>query len=155
MTHTIKKSTHRITTPTGLYEANYRRFMRLSAQLSCLAVGETMTLAVSGIYFEVVEQFKYTSIISLRQSLSHDSSPSEVSSLPLSCITMELRVCHDACVIEVIAYEGAYSIQSAKVYPNQHMLQIDEKRQLNVFLKELLEEALKAEKSLAHKMKLH
>ena len=148
MTHTIKKSTHRITTPTELYEANYRRFIRLSTQLSRLPVGKQQILAASGVCLEVLEQFKYTSIISLKQSLFRAFAEYELPSLPLSCITMELRVCHDACVIEVISYEGTYAIQSARVYPNQHMWQIDEKRQLNFFLKELLEEALNAEKSL-------
>jgi len=49
-------------------------------------------------------------------------------------------------MVEVIGYQGKSPIQSAYVYPNKHMLQIDEKRQLNLFLKDMLERSLKTEK---------
>ncbi|MCU7801004.1 MAG: DUF1249 domain-containing protein, partial [gamma proteobacterium symbiont of Lucinoma myriamae] len=47
--------------------------------------------------------------------------------------------------VEVIGYQGKSPIQSANIYPNKHMLQIDEKRQLNLFLKDVLESSLKTE----------
>lgn len=141
MTHTINKSNYQTTTPTGLYEANYRRLLRLVPELSELSVNDELFLALSKLTIGILEQYKYTSIISLSQSLqTHLKTLSH-----LSAIDMELRVCHDACLVEVIGYQGKSPIQSADIYPNKHMLQVDEKRQLNLFLKEVLENALKTE----------
>lgn len=148
MTHTIRKSRHITTTPTGLYEANYRRLLRLVPELHSLAVSEKHQLSCSAITFCALEQYKYTSIVALQQSL-----PARVSKKTakidhfrhLTLIEMELRVCHDACLAEVIGYQGQSPIQSARTYPNKHMLQVDEKRQLNLFLKDVLESSLKNE----------
>lgn len=141
MTHTINKSNHQTTTPTGLYEANYRRLLRLMPELSVLPVNDDFCLPLSQITLCILEQYKYTTIISLKQSLQ-----AYIKTMThLSSINMELRVCHDACLVEVIGYQGKSPIQSASVYPNKHMLQVDEKRQLNLFLKDVLESALKTE----------
>lgn len=146
MTHTINKSDYRTTTPTGLYEANYRRLSRLAPQLSELSANSELTLSLSKLTLGILECYKYTTIVSLRQPLqSHLKSFSL-----LSAINMELRICHDACLAEVIGYQGKSPIQSAIAYPNKHMLQIDEKRQLNLFLKDVLESALKTENYAKH-----
>ncbi len=146
MSHTIRKSAHIITTPTGLYEANYRRLLRLVPELHSLNVNVKHYLAHSDLSLCALEQYKYTSIVSLQQSLpamlsqqTHDSGHFR----HLTLIDMELRVCHDACLAEVIGYQGKSPIQSARSYPNKHMLQVDEKRQLNLFLKDVLETSLK------------
>jgi len=151
MSHTIKKSNHHITTPTALYEANYRRLVRLtstvvydgSIQFNSIKTGlvnQCIELVYANMSFCILEQYKYTTIISLKQNLVNEKK----GFINLTGIDMQLRICHDACVVEVIAYQGKSPIQSASVYPNKHMLQIDEKRQLNIFLKELLEYTLKA-----------
>ena len=149
MTHTINKSNYRTTTPTGLYEANYRRLLRLVPKLSELSVNDDFSLVASNITMRILEQYKYTTVISLKQSLQTDLTSSIEGHLKtmthLSSIDMELRVCHDACLVEVIGYQGKNPIHSAYVYPNKHMLQIDEKRQLNLFLKDVLEGSLKTE----------
>ena len=153
MTHTITQSVHRTTTPTGLYEANYRRLIRLMPKLSTMRMNDNYSLSLSKIVINIIEQYKYTTVISLKRSLTLSSHISDTSQKlnrlnplsQLSSINMELRVCHDACLVEVIGYQGKAPIQSAHVYPNKHMLQIDEKRQLNLFLKDVLENSLKTE----------
>ncbi|MCU7967770.1 MAG: DUF1249 domain-containing protein, partial [gamma proteobacterium symbiont of Bathyaustriella thionipta] len=142
-------SNHQTTTPTGLYEANYRRLQRLAPQLSELSANDVLLLSASKITLRILEQYKYTTVISLKQLLQTELSAHlndhSKSMSHLASIDMELRVCHDACLVEVIGYQGKSPIQSACVYPNKHMLQVDEKRQLNLFLKDVLESALKSQ----------
>ncbi len=143
MSHTIKRHRHLTTTPTGLYEANFRRLLYLLPVLS-LSASETFSLAQAKITIRVLQQFKYTTVISLKKIL-HTQPESYLTVLShLSAIDMELRICHDACVVEVIGYQGKSPIQSLCPYPNEDMLHIDEKRQLNLFLKDVLENALRA-----------
>ncbi len=147
MSHTIIDSQLRKnytnTTPTALYEANYRRLSRLIPNLKAIKLNKIIDLPISKLSIRILEQYKYTSLIVLQQSLI-------TTFAPLSVINMELRVCHDACVIEVIAYQGESPIQSALTYPNKQMLQRDEKKQLNLLLKEILESALKNETATHH-----
>ncbi len=148
MTHTIIQSQYKTTTPTGLYEANYRRLIRLVPGLKTIAVNDPFYLHSTQIIFKILKQYKYTSVISLEQvlqmhSVNNREKPPSVAH-PGS-INMELRVCYDACLVEIIGYQGCSPIQSANIYPNKHMLQVDEKRQLNLFLKELLEHSLRSE----------
>ena len=149
MTHTIIKSKHRITTPTGLYEANYRRFIRLVPELHNLAVNDEYELSLPKIIVNVIAQYKYTTVLTLKQHLQTNLKLSTAQKLTsinhLIAIDMELRVCYDACLVEVIGYQGKTPIQSIDVYPNAQMLQVDEKRQLNLFLRDVLENALKTE----------
>ncbi len=148
MTHTIIQSQYKTTTPTGLYEANYRRLIRLVPGLKMIAVNDPFYLHSTQIILKILEQYKYTSVISLEQVLqmhSVNNREKPPSAVHPGSINMELRVCHDACLVEIIAYQGCSPIHSANIYPNKHMLQVDEKRQLNLFLKELLEHSLKSE----------
>ncbi len=155
MTHTINRSKHIITTPTGLYEANYRRLMRLVPNLRTLQVNDQHGLSAEKITLKILQQYKFTSVISFQQSLQwldfdSDSdtnihSSEEPALNHLRFIDMELRACHDACLLEVIAYQGKSPIHTSEAFPANHLLQRDEKRQLNLFLKELLEKSLKTE----------
>lgn len=138
MSHTITQSFYSTTTPTALYEANYRRFIRLTPELLDLQVNESFCLPLSKLSITVLEQHKYTTVIALKQSLQTDI-------MHLSAIDMDLRICHDACVVEVLGYQGKSPVQSALVYPNKHMLQVDEKKQLNLLLKDILENSIKTE----------
>lgn len=143
MSHTITKSIYRTTTPTGLYEANFRRLSRLIPELTDYQINDSICLPLSTLCISVLEQFKYTTVIALKQSLQTDTRH-------VSAIDMDLRVCHDACLVEVIGYQGKSPIQSALVYPNKHMLQVDEKKQLNLLLKDILENAIKNARYYAH-----
>jgi len=157
MIHLIKKQQYQTTTPTGLYEANFRRLSRLIPVLlkpelqrqafshNILAINKDYFLSKAIITWSVRERYKYTSIISLKKLLNVQSQAYVVALSDLSSIDMELRICHDACLVEVIAYQGKSPILSMYPYPNKQMLQIDEKRQLNLFLKDVLERALKLE----------
>lgn len=138
MSHTIKRA-YQATTPTGLYEANYRRLSRLVPDLRIYEIQESLSLPTSKIVITILEQHKYTTVIALKQTLQTRISH-------LSTIEMDLRICHDANVLEVIGYQGKSPIQSALVYPNKHMLQIDEKKQLNLLLKDILENSVKIER---------
>ena len=141
MSHTIKRPRHLTTTPTGLYEANFRRLLHLLPV--SLSASETFSLAQAKITIRVLQQFKYTTVISLKKILHTQPEPYLTVLSHLSAIDMELRICHDACVVEVIGYQGKSPIQSLCPYPNEDMLHIDEKRQLNLFLKDVLENALR------------
>jgi uncharacterized protein YqiB (DUF1249 family) len=146
MTHTINQSKHIITTPTGLYEANYRRLMRLVPELGNLQVNDSHCLNTTNMTLQILQQYKYTTVISLKQSLrALCLSDTELALKSIKSINMELRVCHDARLLEVISYQGQSPIYSSEAFPNNQMLQRDEKRQLNLFLKELLEKSLKTE----------
>ena len=160
MTHTITQSLHKTTTPTGLYEANYRRLIRLAPMLRGLQINESHSLYQSAICIIILEQHKYTTVISLEQSLqlmsSYNKDENDIQAeqfiSQFKSIDMELRVCHDARLVEVIGYQGASPVQSAIAYPNKHMLQVDEKRQLNLFLKDVLENSLKTEEHQRHSL---
>ncbi|HEY9034421.1 MAG TPA: DUF1249 domain-containing protein [Pseudomonadales bacterium] len=77
----------------------------------------------------VQERCKYTSMVSL--SLSH-SAPYTTGQ------QFELRVYHDARMVEVVAYQQQRRIQPRYPYPNQRMLQQDEKWQQHRFLSQCL-----------------
>lgn len=122
----------------ALYETNYRRLNHLFPGLKIYKLNKTFHLPISQVCVGIIEQYKYTSIIFLKQSL-------KTTMAQLSTIKMKLRVCHDACLVEVIGYQGQSPIQSALTYPNKQMLQLDEKKQLNLLLKEILENTIKNE----------
>ncbi|WP_198264022.1 DUF1249 domain-containing protein [sulfur-oxidizing endosymbiont of Gigantopelta aegis] len=150
MSHTIKQSKHSITTPTGLYEANYRRLMRLVPDLCAKQVNDKYCLSAEQMTLKVLQQYKYTTVISFQHSLHIPGNTvnfyhEDYELSHLQAIDMELRVCHDACLLEVIAYQGKSPIHSSQAFPAKHLLQRDEKRQLNLFLKELLEKSLRTE----------
>ncbi len=142
MSHTIIRRQYQTTTPVGLYEANFRRLTRLLPDIALRNVGECIELAAENTTISILEQFKYTSIISLQQTLN-------TSFNQLSDLKMELRICHDARLLEVVGYQGRNPVQSALYYPNKHMLQLDEKKQLNLLLKEILETSIRQQRHLA------
>ncbi len=142
MSHTIRRRHYQTTTPAGLYEANFRRLIRILPDIAQRIKGECIELAAPNTTMTIVEQFKYTSVISLKQGLN-------TSFNQFSSIEMELRICHDANLLEVIGYQGRNPVQSALYYPNKHMLQLDEKKQLNLLLKEILESSIRQQRYLA------
>jgi len=139
MSHTISGSMlgiYRKTTPPVLYEANYRHLNRLIPDLKKFKLNKIVKLPITRVDIEIIEQHKYTSIIAIKQAL-------KTSMIQLATINLKVRVCHDAGVAEVIGYQGKSPVQSAQSYPNKQMLQIDEKKQLNLLLKEVLENMIK------------
>ena len=135
MSHTLSISKNNTTTPLALYEGNYRRILRLFPELHDLNKGTFVEVYEAVLSITIIDQHKYTTLITLEYRLGTDHRFSD--------IVMELRVCHDAALLEVIAYQGQNPIHSIHAYPNKHMLQADEKKQINLFLRDILEHALK------------
>lgn len=110
-------------------EQNYARICML---LRDLDAGEQREFGLEQqkIRLKVQEQAPYTTLVELSQH-------SAVSKwLPEQ--RLQIRVCHDARVAEVVASQGVRQVLARYDYPNQRMLQRDEKRQLNRFLGEWL-----------------
>ena len=119
-------------------EANYARLCRLLPNIKNewhwqfgVAKGEMRVKAL--------DQAPYTTTIELSQ-------PSQAAGLPSQ--SMQVRVCHDARVAEVIAYQGQRRIRPKYDYPNAEMRHRDEQRQLNQFLGEWLSYCLENGRNL-------
>ena len=80
--------------------------------------------------FEIEAIAPYTTVLRVRQPAQ--SSPW------LPTIDMQVRVCHDAEVAEVVMCQGVRHIRPAYDYPNDAMHQPDEKKGWNAFLGEWL-----------------
>ncbi len=110
-------------------ESNYARVCMLLRGLDC---GDAREFGVNGqrISLKVLECAPYTTLVEMSQC------DSVTEWLPEQ--QLQIRVCHDARVAEVICSQGVRRVAARYAYPNRQMLQRDEKRQLNVFLGEWL-----------------
>ncbi len=121
----------------GVYEANYRRLMRILPDLR--EIRGTVVSELHGrpvLFLDMVEQCRYTSLLAITHYLSVDSRLVED-------LSMKLRVYHDARLAEVIAYQRQACFLPIYDYPNRHMYQPFEKRQVNLFLREWLDFCLR------------
>jgi uncharacterized protein YqiB (DUF1249 family) len=117
-----------------LYETNYAKLNALSP---CRPnVGDVRCYQASGISYQlrVSEVTKYTTLIDICQS-------DDVPVFPLP--RMSVRLYHDARVAEVCRCEHLTRIDARYGYPNEKMLQQDEKLQINRFLGDWLSFCLK------------
>ena len=114
-------------------ESNYWRLLKLMPQLHeederrieiDAGDGEAQALVI-----RVLERCPYTSTL----QLAHERRQSWVT--PPS---MEVRLYHDAGLAEVVAAYNSRRFRGVYPYPNEQMLQPDEKHQLNQFLGEWL-----------------
>ena len=97
---------------------------------------------------EVLEEFKYTSTICIKQEgLSRDISgingvekirALDVAPAHYNSPVMIIRVYHDAKTAEVTSFQNHTFFKTVYSVPNPHMYQRDEKEQLNLFLAEWL-----------------
>jgi len=141
MSHTIpnnKKINKRIT-PLALYESNYRRILKLFPDLiEANKQGNFGGILQSpydqNIAVKIIEQYKYTCIVKLIKTISQSSR--------VNSANMHLRVCFDARLVEVIAFQGNSTLKIYHSYPNKEMILPDEKKQLNLHLKHILEMSL-------------
>jgi len=130
MTHTIAKT--RTRNPMWVYEHNYVSLVRLVPSL--LDDVEHLTLLGASsqtLSFSVIERCRYT----LGVTLSYAVRPEHVL---VPDVRMELRLYQDACLAEVIAYQGHRRFLADYPYPNSKMLHPDEKRQSNLLLHDVL-----------------
>lgn len=111
-------------------EKNYHRLMQLlpglrdGAKQWRFQLGDTANIAV---VIQTTDQAPYTSEVAILQSREGIDLPE-----------LKLRLYHDACVAEVIAFAGHRNWQSKYDYPNPKMYQPDEKFALNRFLDDWL-----------------
>ncbi|WP_375751405.1 DUF1249 family protein [Vibrio sp. HN007] len=117
-----------------VYETNYAK---LNALLPAKAsVGDVRSYQVAEIAYqlEVSEITKYTTLIDVSQC-------DEQLIFPLPKMTV--RLYHDARVAEVCASEQISRVKARYDYPNNRMMQKDEKFQINQFLSDWLTFCLK------------
>lgn len=114
-------------------EANYLRLRRL---MPGMAVQDELRIAIDSgdgvqqtLTLRVLERCRYTSTLQLVHERRHDW---------LAPPSMEVRLYHDANMAEVVAAYNRRRFRGVYPYPNEQMLQPDEKYQLNSFLGEWL-----------------
>lgn len=114
-------------------EANFARLCRLMPDMAgrdelriALAVSEK---APQVLVMRVLERCRYTTTLQLCHERRHDWLPPP---------SMEVRLYHDVCMAEVVAVYNRRRFHGVYPYPNEQMLQPDEKYQLNHFLGEWL-----------------
>ena len=96
--------------------------------------GEKVTVEI-----EIVEAFKYTTTLEIRQK--------PVLKKWMTNPSMLVRVYHDASTAEVVSYQGHNNLQPRYPQPNAQMYHSDEKMQVNMFLGEWLTHSLKVGRS--------
>jgi uncharacterized protein len=94
---------------------------------------------------EVLEEFKYTSTICIKQERLAKGVTSiekitalEAEPAHYNSPVMIIRVYHDAKTAEVTSFQNHTFFKTVYTVPNPHMYQRDEKEQLNLFLAEWL-----------------
>lgn len=116
-------------------EANYVRLKKLLLNMSddrcqfAISKGAEAWLHT----IQVIERSPYTTTLRLIQKADFAR---QGSWLQMPCLTV--RMYHDACLAEVLAWEGHKRLRPRYEYPNQAMYQCDEKLQINLFLGEWL-----------------
>lgn len=114
-------------------EANYARLLRLFPDYEH-ANSREFSLGPARISIEVIERNRYTTIFRLHQR--------QADSQWLGHLKIEVRAYHDAGMLEVGAFQSHRQVAARYPYPNQDMLQQDEKTQQNLFLSDWLEHCL-------------
>ncbi|MGD8115949.1 DUF1249 family protein [Vibrio sp. Hep-1b-8] len=116
------------------YETNYAKLNALLPYQPSVGDVRCYQAAYMTYQIQVVEVTKYTTLVDICQS-------DDVPVFPLP--TMSVRLYHDARVAEVCSCEHLKRVNARYDYPNDKMLQQDEKVQLNRFLGDWLSFCLK------------
>ena len=142
-------------------DANYIRLLKLLGSSRSFAhrvvsfphLGRGSNKEQVSVVLEVLEEFKYTSTISIKQVRKKvienieqkeqvekqvEKIEGEHSPAQYSAPEMIIRVYHDAKTAEVTSYQNHKYFKAIYQIPNQFMYQCDEKEQLNLFLAEWL-----------------
>lgn len=115
-----------------VFEENFRLLQRLLPELE--QGGDRFVLnAAKGEALEllILERCRYTTMVSLSQPFAIDGEW-------LPDLSMQLRVYHDARVVEVAAYQGCHRIPARYQVASQGRHHKDDKRQINFLLHDLL-----------------
>ncbi|MCG3729947.1 DUF1249 family protein [Vibrio cincinnatiensis] len=116
------------------YETNYAKLNALIPRQPNIGDVRCYQAAHLTYQLQVLEVTKYTTLVEICQS-------DDISIFPLP--TMSVRLYHDARVAEVCASEQVGRIDARYDYPNDKMVQKDEKAQVNRFLGDWLTFCLK------------
>jgi hypothetical protein len=117
---------------TPLYERNYNRLWGFFRNAHAGARHVVRHPAGMVFRLDVKEDHRYTSVIELSVAPREGGTPG-------LNLTMTVRMYHDARVAEVVDCSGYGRFEPEYRYPNQRMLQRDEKRQINQLLGEWLD----------------
>lgn len=116
-----------------VFEENYRLLQQLLPEME--AGGDRYRLAADdgahALEVLILERARYTTFIEL-------SKPFYIDGLWMPDLSMQLRIYHDAQVIEVVAYQGCQRIPARYEVESHGRYHRDEKRQVNLLLHELL-----------------
>lgn len=116
------------------YETNYAKLNALIPRQPNIGDVRCYQAAHLTYQLQVLEVTKYTTLVEICQS-------DDISIFPLP--TMSVRLYHDARVAEVCTSEQVGRIDARYDYPNDKMVQKDEKAQVNRFLGDWLTFCLK------------
>jgi len=123
---------HKMTNSIPLYEENY---LCLQTLLSDLLVNDAVVVLNSRnhakINIHVVACYKYTTLIEIKFNALDGCK------LLPECV-LKIGLYHDARVAEVLSFQGKAQLEPYYKYPNKDMYHKDEKRQLNVFLNDVM-----------------
>ncbi|MGM0595054.1 MAG: DUF1249 domain-containing protein [Pseudomonadota bacterium] len=138
MSHTILHSPP--SSPMWVFEENYRLLDQLLPQME--AGGDRYRLSAEdegqpALEVLILERCRYTTIVELTK-------PFFIDGIWLPDLRMQLRIYHDAQVVEVAAYQGCHRIPARYQVETQGRFLPDEKRQINLLLHELLLYCLRA-----------
>jgi len=117
-----------------VYETNYAKLNALLPSQPSVGDLRCYQAAQMTYQLQVLEVTKYTTLVEICQS-------DDVSVFPLP--SMSVRLYHDARVSEVCASARINQIKARYDYPNEQMMQKDEKAQINRFLGDWLTFCLK------------
>lgn len=116
-----------------VYEENFRLLQHLVPEME--AGGDRYFLSgadgLHALEIHVLERFRYTTFIELTK-------PFLMGDEWLPDLAMQLRLYHDACVVEVVCYQGCQRIPARYEIEHPAPFHKDEKRQVNLLLHELL-----------------
>lgn len=141
----VKAYTIDLSEQMAVCDANYIRLLKLLGKtraqntkrvINLPQLGRTDTPEQITVSLEVLEDFKYTSTIVVRQLAATADAKSE--SFYYNAPEMVVRVYHDAKTAEVVSFQNHKYFKAIYSVPNQYMYQRDEKEQLNLFLAEWL-----------------
>lgn len=125
-------------------EANYVRLLRLFPEIQVsterrLGVGEQGEI----VELVVLERTPYTTLISIGKAQDESAEKKRIARVEaLHSPVLKVRLYHDAKLAEVVAWQRINYIQAKHDYPNEHMVQADEKFQWNHFLGDWLAHCL-------------
>lgn len=122
-----------------LYEVNYDCLMLLIPEFPELNEGTAYRWKMAEdqeLFLTIIERQKYTSTIALTYLIS---APEQYLSNPY----FKVRIYHDAKQVEVISYLGESRFKPIYPYPNPKMYQPNEKRQINLFFRDMLDHWLR------------